>query len=151
VPFRSATSPMPDNRPADDRFRRMQFAHRIADTIADRPTRRASWLACTASGRRQTTVLNFIEDRLDENEDVVCVRFNPALSSDSQLCCRSSRLLLPLLNRLGLHVETVGKWLAPRTPRTVSVGIGSSTLRRFGIQSLGESLSSVDVQEKRKS
>ena len=149
-----ADAPITD--PADDRFRRMQFAHRIADTIADRPDPTSLVVGLYGKwGEGKTTVLNFIEDRLDENEDVVCVRFNPWLyQSDSQLLLSFFETLASAVEQtLASTSETVGKWLRTLGTAlgTVSVGIGIiNATPGSALQSLGESLSSVDVQEKRK-
>jgi hypothetical protein len=149
-----ADAPVTD--PADDRFRRQPFAHRIADTIADRPDPTSLVVGLYGKwGEGKTTVLNFIEDRLEGNENVVCVRFNPWLyQSDSQLLLSFFETLASAVERsLASTSETVGKWLRTLGAAlgTVSVGIGIiNATPGTALQSLGESLSSVDVQEKRK-
>jgi len=149
-----ADSPVTD--PTDDRFRRQPFAHRIADTIADRPDPTSLVVGLYGKwGEGKTTVLNFIEDRLDGNENVVCVRFNPWLyQSESQLLLSFFETLASAVERnLTSTSETVGNWL--RTLGTalsaVSVGLGPfGASPGSAIEKLGESLSSVNVQEKRK-
>jgi len=141
----------PVTDPADDRFRRQPFAHRIADTIANRPDPTSLVVGLYGKwGEGKTTVLNFIEDRLEGSENVVCVRFNPWLyQTDSQLLLSFFETLASAVEKtLTSTSETVGKWLRTLGAAlgTVSVGLGP-----FGgspgsaIEKLGETLSSVDV------
>lgn len=145
----------PVTNPADDRFRRQPFAHRIADTIADRRDPTSLVVGLYGKwGEGKTTVLNFIEDRLEGNENVVCVRFNPWLyQSDSQLLLSFFETLASAVERSLAKSKTVGKWLRTLGAAlgTVSVGIGIiNATPGKALQSLGKSLSSVDVQEERK-
>ena len=149
-----ADAPVTD--PAEDRFRRKPFAHRIADTIADRPDPTSLVVGLYGKwGEGKTTILNFIEDRLAENENVVCVRFNPWLyQSDSQLLLSFFETLASAVEQtLTSAPETVGKWLRTLGAAlgSVSVGIGIiNATPGTALQSLGKNLSSVDVQEKKK-
>ncbi len=149
-----ADAPVTD--PADDRFRREPFAHRIADTIAGRPDPTSLVVGLYGKwGEGKTTVLNFIEDRLEGNENVVCVRFNPWLyQSDSQLLLSFFETLASAVERsLVSTSETVGKWLRTLGAALGTVSVGNGIINATpgsALQSLGESLSSVDVQEKRK-
>jgi predicted KAP-like P-loop ATPase len=73
-----ADAPITD--PDADRFRRQPFGARSADTIAARldPTSLVVGLY-GRWGEGKTTVLNFIQQRAETHESVICVRFNPWL------------------------------------------------------------------------
>lgn len=138
-----------------DLLRRKPFAHRIADTISTRTDPSSVVVGIYGQwGEGKTTVLNFIEQRLSASDAIVCVRFNPWLyQGESQLLLSFFETLASAVGRsLKTKKEEMGKWLGTLGAAlgTVSVGVGIVNASPGGaIQSLGESLSSVDIQEKR--
>jgi hypothetical protein len=138
-----------------DRFRRERFAHHIADTIALRTDPTSLVVGIYGRwGEGKTTVLNFIERRLGNSETVECVRFNPWLyQGESQLLLSFFETLATAIGRtLKTRKEETGKWLRTLGTAlgTVSVGVGLANLSPgTALESLGESLSSVDILEKR--
>lgn len=140
--------------PTADRFRRHPFANRIADTIASRTDSTSLVVGIYGKwGDGKTTLLNFIEQRLTQS-DVVCVRFNPWLyQGESQLLLSFFETLATAVGRsLKTKKEEMGKWLRTLGTALGTVSLGTGIVNASpgsALQSLGESLSSVDIQEKR--
>lgn len=146
----------PVDDPDADHLRRMPFACRIADTITSRTNPTSVVIGIYGRwGEGKTTVLNFIERRLAESDSIVCVRFNPWLyQSESQLLLSFFESLAAAVGQtLKTKQEEMGKWLRSLGTAlgTVSVvpGIVGVTPGP-ALQSLGASLSSVDIREKRR-
>lgn len=148
-----ADAPLHD--PERDRLRREPFAHRVADTISSRSDLASFVIGIYGKwGEGKTTVLNFIEQRLAESDTVVCVRFNPWLyQGESQLLFSFFETLASAVDRsLTTRKEEMGKWLRRLGSAlgTVSVGVGFVNVSPgSAVEGLGESLSSVDIHEKR--
>jgi KAP family P-loop domain len=146
----------PINDPDADRLRRKPFADRIADTIASRTDPESLVVGLYGQwGEGKTTVLNFIEQRLGETDTVECVRFNPWLyQGESQLLLSFFETLSTAVGRsLRTRQEEMGRWLRRfgAALGTVSVGVGFVNVAPgAALQDLGESLSSVDILEKRR-
>lgn len=72
------SSDAPVSTKDEDIFSRWKFSERVAQVIANR--RDPSSIVIGLYGRwgdGKTSVLNFIEQSLDSNTDVICIRFNP--------------------------------------------------------------------------
>jgi hypothetical protein len=155
LPASGFFSDAPVDDPDADRLRRRLFAYRIADTIASRADPESVVIGIYGRwGEGKTTVLNFIERRLAESDSIVCVRFNPWLyQSESQLLLSFFESLATAVGRtLRTRKEEMGKWLRSLGAAlgTVSVGPGIVDVTPGpALQSLGASLSSVDIREKR--
>ena len=101
-----------------DRLRRWPFAERIADTLASRSD--PASLVVGVYGRwceGKTTVLEFIEQRLADHENVVTVRFNPWLFTNDtdlftgffeQVAAAVDRRLESTKGRIGGFLKTYG-------------------------------------------
>ncbi|CAA0202805.1 KAP P-loop domain-containing protein [Acinetobacter baumannii] len=62
----------------DDKFNRREFSKRIADVIANRNDSSSIVIGLHGAwGNGKTSVLNFIEESLTDNQDVLCIKFNP--------------------------------------------------------------------------
>lgn len=62
----------------EDKFSRWQFSKRIADVIANRNDPSSIVIGLYGAwGNGKTSVLNFIENALSNNEDVITIKFNP--------------------------------------------------------------------------
>jgi len=146
-------APIGDTDP--DLLHRKPFAHRIADTISSRTDPSSVVVGIYGQwGEGKTTVLNFIEQRLAQSDAIVCVRFNPWLyQGESQLLLSFFETLASAVGQsLKTKKEEMGKWLRTlgTALSTVSVGVGLiNASPGSAIQNLGESLSSVDIQDKR--
>lgn len=65
-------------QPENDDFLRVNFAHRIAETLSSRTEARSIVLGLYGKwGEGKSTVLNFIRRRLADNEHIITVLFNP--------------------------------------------------------------------------
>ena len=72
------SSDAPVSTKEEDIFSRWKFSERVAQVIANR--RDPSSIVIGLYGRwgdGKTSVLNFIEQSLDTNDDVICIKFNP--------------------------------------------------------------------------
>ena len=72
----SSDSPVQKNK--DDKFNRWQFSKRIADVVANRIDPSSIVIGLYGAwGNGKTSVLNFIEEALTAEDDVICIKFNP--------------------------------------------------------------------------
>jgi predicted KAP-like P-loop ATPase len=72
----SSDSPVTD--PQFDRFNRYQFSKRVAQVISKRDDPSSIVIGLYGAwGNGKTSVLNFIEGQLDNEDKVVCMKFNP--------------------------------------------------------------------------
>ena len=72
------SSDAPVTTKVEDIFSRWKFSERVAQVIASR--RDPSSIVIGLYGRwgdGKTSVLNFIEQSLNTNDDVICIKFNP--------------------------------------------------------------------------
>ena len=68
----------PISTPEKDRFSRWPFARRISDVIARRSDPSSIVIGLYGAwGDGKTTVLNFIEEALKPDQNVICIKFNP--------------------------------------------------------------------------
>jgi hypothetical protein len=71
-------SDTPVNNQIDDKFQRYGFSKRIAETIFNREDSNSLVIGIYGSwGEGKTSVMNFIETVLHENENIVACKFNP--------------------------------------------------------------------------
>lgn len=62
----------------EDLFSRWDFSKRIAQVISEREDSNSIVIGLYGSwGDGKTSVLNFIEKSLEDNDDVICIKFNP--------------------------------------------------------------------------
>lgn len=74
----SYSSDSPIHLVEEDKFSRWQFSKRIADVIANRNDPSSIVIGLYGAwGNGKTSVLNFIENALNNNEDVITIKFNP--------------------------------------------------------------------------
>lgn len=74
----------------EDRFGRKQFAHRIADVIASRDSKSGIVIGIHAPwGEGKTSVLNMIVEKLEKQEQVLVIRFNPWRFPEESLLLRT--------------------------------------------------------------
>ncbi|PCI28339.1 MAG: NTPase, partial [SAR324 cluster bacterium] len=72
------SSDSPISTKEEDRFSRWRFAERIAQVIAKRSDPSCLTIGLYGAwGDGKTSVLNFIEKSLKDNDGVVCIKFNP--------------------------------------------------------------------------
>ena len=72
------SSDAPISSPDNDRFSRWPFSKRISEVIAKRTDPSSIVIGLYGAwGDGKTTVLNFIEEALKTESNVICIRFNP--------------------------------------------------------------------------
>lgn len=72
------SSDKPIKNPEFDRFNRYQFSKRVAEVISKRDDPSSIVIGLYGAwGDGKTSVLNFIEGELDNEDQVVCMKFNP--------------------------------------------------------------------------
>lgn len=129
----------------DDAFGRQPFAKRIAETIIRRFDNNNIVLAIYGKwGEGKTTLMNFIENELQEQTDFVCINFNPwRFSSEEQLIKGYfMKLAESLEESLETEVEKVGNW----TERYLS-SIAAFFNRSDFAKEVGHLLSNADLEE----
>jgi len=98
---------------SEDKFARVQFAHRIAETILHRKDPSSVVIGITAPwGEGKTSVLNMIQGRLAAENSLI-IEFNPWRFTGEESLLRN--FYLTLASTLGVEIETtkekLGAWL----------------------------------------
>ncbi len=149
-------SDIPIDDPAKDRFKRFNFARRIADTICSRRDPGSLVVAVYGAwGEGKTTVLNFIEKDLKEEKNIICVRFNPWRFSDEvHLLQNFFKTIADALGRSAVsYKEKIGKWFAHYAgilaPISVSMPFIFEISPGEGMKNIAKALSSVELEDVR--
>jgi hypothetical protein len=140
--------------PKADLFRRWPFAKRVAHTISNRTDSGSIVVGIYGNwGEGKTTVLNFIETELLQNETNICVKFNPWLfSTETQLILSFFNTLANALDKsLPTRKEKIGKFLSKYGGLIAPLTLNPAPLFEFSpgktLQELGKQLSSVELDE----
>lgn len=130
---------------SQDVFNRFPFAQRVANVISNRQDASSIVIGIYGAwGEGKTSVFNFIESELDQEEHVVCIRFNPWRFADentmllnffNDLVQAIDRDLETKAEKLGKVVDTYFKPLAQ------ALGKGEN------IEAVSSILSSADIEE----
>ena len=128
------SSDSPVHKASEDRFSRWSFAERIADVISSRKDPDSITIGLYGAwGEGKTSVLNFIEESINEKGTVITVKFNPWLFGNVE------SLLLGffdiLAEALDTKLITTGEKLKDILKKTAP-GIASVS----GVQGLGEAV-----------
>ncbi|MBD2005222.1 MULTISPECIES: KAP family P-loop NTPase fold protein [Cyanophyceae] len=143
----------PINNPEKDRFKRWSFAERVAQTIASRSDPSSIVIGIYGPwGDGKTTVLNFIEQGLKESPNIICVKFNPWRFTDEVNLIKG--FFKALAEAIGKSItspsEKVGELLDKYSSGLTGFNLTFFGSLRFtpgqGIQSLGKTLSSVELE-----
>jgi len=149
-------SDAPISDPAEDRFKRFNFARRIAKTISARLDPESLVVAIYGAwGEGKTTVLNFIEKELKDKDNIICVRFNPWRFSDE--VCLLQNFFKTIADALGRsavsYKEKIGKWFAHYAgilaPFSVSMPFFFEISPGEGMKNIAKALSSVELEDVR--
>ncbi|MXV16543.1 KAP family P-loop NTPase fold protein [Hufsiella ginkgonis] len=146
-------NPSPENYIADrpikdakeDRFQRYNFSKRIAETIINRKSKESLVFGLFGAwGEGKSSVLNFIDEELSKEEDIVRINLNPWRYSDedSLLINFFKKISEALDKKLNTKMEQLGGFVKK---------YGSSG-RMFGfdISGIGNSISDVKIEELKK-
>ncbi|MBD2538419.1 KAP family NTPase [Coleofasciculus sp. FACHB-SPT36] len=143
----------PINNPEKDRFKRWSFAERVAQTIDSRSDPSSIVIGIYGPwGDGKTTVLNFIEQSLKESPNIICVKFNPWRFTDEVNLIKG--FFKALAEAIGKSItspsEKVGELLDKYSSGLTGFNLTLFDSLRFtpgqGIQSLGKTLSSVELE-----
>lgn len=138
-------SDKPVNKPSKDRFQRWPFAKRIAQTIVQRSDSSSIVIGLYGAwGEGKTSLLNFIENELDNLPNVIYFRFNPwNFKNEDQLLHNFFNSLGEVLgNSLKKRGEKIGELLGNYADILAPI---SSVASAAG--ALGKSMSSVELNE----
>ncbi len=130
---------------SQDVFNRFPFAERIAKVISNRQDASSIVIGIYGAwGEGKTSVFNFIESELDQEEHVVCIRFNPWRFADE------NTMLLNFFNDLVRAVErdfeTKGEKLG-KVVDTYFKPLAQILGKGENIEAVSSVLSSADIDE----
>jgi len=139
-----------------DRFNRWSFSERLAEALGNRSDPQSIVVGLYGAwGEGKTSVLNFAESCLEENEDVTVMKFNPWRFGDetSLLVSFFSQIAAKLGQKLSTKKEDIGKALQKyaflTAPFSFSpAGVGIKTEK--AVESLGSRMAEVDTEELKK-
>ncbi|MEG4106598.1 P-loop NTPase fold protein [Microcoleus sp. S13_C5] len=144
----------PVNNPEQDKFKRWSFSQRVAQTIASRSDPSSIVIGIYGPwGDGKTTVLNFIERKFQESDEIICVKFNPWRFTDEASLIKGffQALAEALGKSIDSYPEKIGKWLDKRLGR---LGLTGFTFNfpgfRFNPSQSIQGLSSVELEELKK-
>jgi predicted KAP-like P-loop ATPase len=150
----------PDNPVLDptlDKFNRFPFSQRIAEVISSRHDSSGIVIGIYGAwGEGKTTVFNFIETTLENDESIVCVRFNPWFFRDEEKLLLSffQTLADALKRKLTTRSEEIGGLLAKCGEILAPFSLADPTgaVRGSGqiLEKLGNLFSQVNLEENKK-
>ena len=109
----TADTPISDQK--KDRFQRYSFSKRIAETISQRKTADSIVIGIYGDwGEGKTSVLNFIEENLAKDPDIIVCKFNPwRFKDETQLLVGFFNLLATQLKKtIKTKGEKIGKLIS---------------------------------------
>lgn len=144
----------PIDSPEQDKFKRWPFSQRVAQTIVSRTDPSSLVIGIYGPwGDGKTTVLNFIENKLKESPNVICVKFNPWRFTDEASLIKGffQALAEAVGKSIASHSEKVGEWLdkysGGLTAFSLTFGGVFQVNPGQGIQGIGKGLSSVELEK----
>lgn len=129
------SSDSPASKKEDDRFSRWSFSERIAQVISKRSDPNCITIGIYGAwGSGKTSILNFIEESLSHDKNVICIKFNPwRFTTDDELLMGFfsdiARALDVNLIKRGEKLKDILKKVAPIAD-VVAKGAGES-IRSF--------------------
>jgi predicted KAP-like P-loop ATPase len=137
-----------------DQFLRTNFTHGIAQTIVNRKDPSSFVIGIYGEwGEGKTSVLNFIKRELENNPEIICVKYNPWRYKDEpQLLLNFFFTLSDALEKsLSNNQEKIGKWIGKYATilSPISVGVGGFLEVSPGgiLSNAGKAFSSVELDE----
>lgn len=151
----TADTPISDK--GKDRFQRYGFAKRIAETISQRKTSDSIVIGIYGDwGEGKTSVLNFIQENLGEDPDIIVCKFNPWRFKDqTQLLVGFFNLLATQLKK---SIKTKGEKIGELISDYADVVIPSFSFLEGVLgtnpgeiaKKIAEKYSTIDVEEQKK-
>lgn len=154
----------PVSQKTDDRFQRYEFSKSIAASICDRPENDCIVVGVFGAwGEGKTSVINFIENELNNNTATICIKFNPWRYSDEntllmQFFQRLAEALdISLKNKkekVGDFLKEYGEILSVSVPYIGNIGETASkagkALGAVNIDTLKARIEKIIIDSKRK-
>lgn len=144
----SFSSDRPITRQEDDQFQRYEFSKRIADIISKRESAECIVIGIYGAwGEGKTSIVNFVENELSKDENVISYKFNPwRYGDENALLLQFFQSLANCLNtklkkkseELGELLKKYGSVLSLNLPFIGNVG--------GALKGVGEALNDVDVE-----
>lgn len=147
----------PINNPEQDKFKRWSFSQRVAQTIASRSDPSSIVIGIYGPwGDGKTTVLNFIERKFKESDEIICVKFNPWRFTDEVSLIKG--FFQALAEAIGKSIdsasqkvgELLDKYSGVLTAFNFTLGGVVRVSPGQGIQALGKGLSCVELEDSKK-
>lgn len=132
----------------EDKFQRYNFSQRIAKTIIDRESEDCIVIGIYGAwGEGKTSVINFIETELKQDDQTIIIKFNPwRYGDENSLLLQFFNKLAAALNvRLKTNKEKVGE-LLHKYGKLININIPFIGDAGDTIQSAGELLGEVDIE-----
>lgn len=140
----------------DDKFQRSEFSKRIAQRIISTGSNDSVVIGIYGEwGEGKTSIINFIEEELKTDEDIIPIRFNPWRFGDE------TALLISFFNTLALRFEELKNHLDKGNPLATNMEVIGSVLEKYGgaisafgvgkvAETIGENLAKVNVEDLKK-
>ena len=150
----SSDSPIKD--PQKDRFQRFEFSKRIAETIIQRKTEESIVIGIYGDwGEGKTSVLNFIEEHLSKNANIISCKFNPwRFQDETQLLVGFFKLLATQLGKsITKRAEKIGELFSEYAEILIpNITVGGIIEFNTGqsLKKLAEKVAKVDIEEQKK-
>lgn len=142
----ASDSPIVD--PSDDRFNRRLFAERIANTIIHRKNKSSIVIGIYGFwGYGKTTVMNFVEFELKENQNINILKFNPwRFTNEEEMLLGFYHSIAILLGKSeDTNWEKFGKWIGKNLRWIASIFKQGEALTEFS-----KLLTTGGIEEKKK-
>lgn len=136
----------------EDRFQRYTFSKRIAETIINRKNEDCIVLGIYGAwGEGKTSVINFILSELQQNNDILTIKFNPwRYKDEDDLLKQFFNSLSGVLNKgLKSNKEKLGDFLS-RYAKCLNIDIPVIGNIGGAVEGIGHVMSEVDVDELKK-
>lgn len=151
----TADTPISDQN--KDRFQRYGFSKRIAETISQRKTADSIVIGIYGDwGEGKTSVLNFIEESLSQDPDIIVCKFNPwRFKDETQLLVGFFNLLATQLKKsIKSNGEKIGELIADYADVVIPsfsflegiIGTNPGEMAK----KIAEKYSTIDVEEQKK-
>lgn len=141
------SSDTPVSSKENDRFSRWSFSERVAQVIAKRTAPSCITIGLYGAwGDGKTSVLNFIETSLEDNEDVICINFNPwRFTSEENLLSGFFHLIADALDAKLIKTEDKLKDIVKKSASGVTAAVGAKGVG----DSIASFISGPDLEELR--
>jgi len=136
------TADKPISTEKDDRFQRYPFAKRIADTIINRKSKESIVFGLFGAwGEGKSSVLNFINEELQKDEQIIRIDLNPWRYSDEDTLLYT--FFKKIAEALGKELETNGEKFKGFVKKYGSAG----SVLGFDFSGIGKSIAELDLEK----